>query len=338
LRLSTSLQKNILEATAGGVFNNFLMRRRRLTLFFEDIIAEYIFSCEKSGRGKELRRISQRWGELTFTRLLPGSIKKLPINFVANNLLKESWKNLGIVDDLHIERVDRIVDLSTKNESITRVIGGNEFMCGFFTGTISALYGSESNLISFRQDKGSCDYRFELGSKLHEIKGKDKAVYDKLNYMEPIKGFTLNDAVRRGIFELNDGYKIYFRGKRLTVTENTIFHLAGDANVLLEFVPSISYDFFNSVIAQDSTGEQKLTLLKNLLQVMGWGLITIIVKDCTEIKIEIRNPPYGLQPERDNWIVLGNILLGYLRLIDNGFEISNISEGRRCLELTFSAR
>jgi len=335
LRLSTSLQRNVIEVTVGGVLNRFIMGNRRLVLFFEDIIGKYILICERHGHKGDLRELSKRWGELTFAKLIPVSIKKLPCSTIINSILKKSWKNLGIVDDLYLRENDQVIILTTKNESITRTIGGNEFMPGFFNGIISALYRSESKIVNSLQSRDSCEYEFELTDEPLEVKGKEKSIYNRLNYLEPLKGFTLNDAIRSGIFQLREGYKIYFRGKRLTITENTMFHLVGNANILLDEVPSISYDFFKEIIDMDSTDEQKLTLLKNLLQIMGWGVIKIIIKDKNEIFIEIRNPPYGLQMEKDNWTVLSKIIQGYLWLIDKYFEISDVNEGYKDLKIMY---
>jgi len=335
LRLSTSLQRNVIEATVGGVLNRFIMRNRRLVLFFEDIIGEYILICERHSHKGDLRELSQRWGELAFEKLIPGSIKKLPCSTIINSILRKSWKNLGIVDDLHLRENDQVITLTTKNESITRTIGGNEFMPGFFNGVISALYRSESKIVNSLQSRDSCEYEFELTDEPFEVKGKDKSIYNRLNYLEPLRGFTLNDAIRSGIFQLREGYKIYFRGKRLTITENTMFHLVGNANILLDEVPSISYDFFKEIIEEDSTDEQKLTLLKNLLQIMGWGVIKIIIKDKNEIFIEIKNPPYGLQMEKDNWYFLIKAVLGYIWVLDRDFEIIEVIRDFKSLRAVY---
>ena len=56
---------------------------------------------------------------------------------------------------------------------------------------------------------------------------------------------------------------------------------------------------------------------------MGWGILTIIKKE-KEIIIEIKNPPYGIQKESDNWDFIINVILGYLWVIDKKFRIIEI--------------
>jgi len=335
MRLSTSLRRGIIETTVGGVLNKFIMRDRRLTSFFEDIFGEYVTQCEKYGYNRDIRKLAERWGELLFYQLVSAPIKKLPPTLIINRLGKKSWSNLGIVDDIHLDGKDEIINLTTKNESITRIIGKNDFMLGFFKGTINALYNSQSKVVDCLQSKESCEYQFKLEDEPIIIKGKEKSLYDRLNYLEPIKGFTFDDAIKKNTLQLKEDNKLYFREKRIALTENTIYHLVGNANLLLDKVPSISYDFFKKIIKGDSTDEQKLTLLKNLLQIMGWGIVRIVVKDKEEIIIEIRNPPYGLQLERDNWQFISRVILGYLWLLNEGWVISDLQDKYKNLSIRY---
>ncbi|ODS37218.1 MAG: hypothetical protein A7315_04255 [Candidatus Altiarchaeales archaeon WOR_SM1_79] len=335
-RLSTSLQKGILETTVGSILNKFKIRSRRDTLFFEDIITQYVLTCEQHGHGKDIGRLSEKWGELNIHILTPAPIKKISNTLIMDRILRNVWTNLGIVDYVHLNKRYNTVYLTTKNESITRSIGRNDFMPGFFNGIVNALYNSRSKIIGVIQSKESCEYQFELTHEPVTITGKDKSLYDKLNYMEPIYGHTLGDAFRSGMLQLKDGNRIYFREKRVTITENTIFHLVGAANIMLDEVPRISYDFFSKVIEKESTDEQKLKMLKNLLQFMGWGIVTIVFRNKNEILFEIKNPPYGLQSEKDDWTVLSNVILGYLWAIDKDFEILNVNESSKNLKIMYN--
>lgn len=338
LRLSTSLQRNILEAGVGGILNRFTAKNRRLTLFFEDIIGEYILYCEGLNHKDDLRTLAGLWGELSIQKLTPTPLKGIPPPMFLNTIGKKSWSNLGIIDDIHLDEVGDVIHLTTRNESITRLIGRNDFMLGFFKGTINGLYNSQSRIISCLQTKESCRYQFRLEHKPITVEGKDKSLYNRLNYLKPVNGFTLNDAVKKNILQLKEGNGIYFRGKRLTITENTIFHLVGNANLLLDKVPGISHGFFDEIINKDSTDEQKLILLKNLLQIMGWGIIKIIVKDRGDIIIKIRNPPHGLQSGKPNWDFLYNTLLGYIRLLDTDFVIGAVKEDNKNLRVLYLCR
>jgi hypothetical protein len=57
MRLSTSLNRNILEANVGGIINKFKIESRRSTLFFEDILANYVKGCEEAGHAEEMEKI-----------------------------------------------------------------------------------------------------------------------------------------------------------------------------------------------------------------------------------------------------------------------------------------
>jgi len=324
-----------METTVGGILNRFKVRSRRLTLFFEDIITEYIMECEQYGCNKDIRQLTEMWGELLFYKLVPVSFKKLPTP-VLIKIAKKSWSNLGILDDIHVDKKGDTIYVTTRGESITNSIGKNDFMIGFFKGAASALYSSRLNVIGVIQNKELCEYQFKLTHEPITIIGKDKSLYDKLNYLEPLDGFILGDAFRKSTLQLRERNRILFREKRIIIMENTIFQLVGAVNLLLDELPKISYNFFSSVIEKESADEQKLNMLKNLLQIMGWGAVKIIVRNRGEILLEIKNPPYGLQLEKDNWHFLNRTILGYLWLLDEGFRIMDINESYKNLNVLYS--
>jgi len=334
MRLSTSLQKGILQTSVGNVLNRFIARSRRDTLFFEDILASYIAECEKCGYGEDIRKITERWSELLFCRLVPISLKRFPLP-ILTEIAKKNWNVLGMIDDLSIEKNDDMILIKTKNESITRIIGKNEFMLGFFKGNVNAVYDSQSEVAHVKQGKGSSEYHFELTNEPIFVLGRDKSLYDRLNYMKPLEGFTLNDAFKKGMLQLKDRNEIYFREKRITITENTIFHLIGNSDLPLDGLPSISFSFFSKVIMKESTDGQKLILLKNLLQVMGWGIVNISFGEKNRVTIGIKNPPYGLQLEKDNWQFLNKMILGYLWLLDEEFLIKDTQESHKDIIMTY---
>ncbi|MEE8401324.1 MAG: hypothetical protein V3R86_04155, partial [Candidatus Hydrothermarchaeaceae archaeon] len=120
----------------------------------------------------------------------------------------------------------------------------------------------------------------------------------------------------------------------LAPVENTIFHILSNFGVLLEEVPMISYDYFKERI-EESSADRKLTLLKTLLQTMGWGVVRILQETPT-LSIDIQNPPYGLQPENDNWTFLANTILGYLWLLDREFRIEKMVDSNKRLTITYT--
>ena len=126
--------------------------------------------------------------------------------------------------------------------------------------------------------------------------------------------------------------RIFFRGRSLIPIENTIYHILSDRNVEMEKLTSISHDFFKGVVKSGATDERMLVLMKNIFQYMGWGIFTIKVGK--KITIEIKNPPYGLTM-RDNWQFLARVLLGYIRLIDDGLIIESITNGPRKTRFTY---
>jgi len=336
MRFSTSLSRNIMETPVGGLIYKFKLKRRRHTLFFEDILSLYVDKCKRAGYGGEVEKIDQEWGYLILKQLPPSTVKKLPHSLVLNMIMKKIWINLGLMDDFHFSREGDIIKIKTKNEGVTRVIGSNRGMVGFYMGVLNALFNCQINCIKAAQTKKACDYTFKLENEPFSIQGKTKGEYDKLNRLPVVKGYMLKDMFEKGIFSLKDDNKILFRGRLLCPVENTIFHIIGNQGILLEEIPNISYSYFKEVIEQESTNEKKLTLLKTLLQAMGWGAITIVAGE-NKISVEIRSPPHGLQLEKDNWTFLVNTILGYLWLLNDGFNVRKIEEGHKKLSIIYNA-
>jgi hypothetical protein len=247
------------------------------------------------------------------------------------------WRDLGLLDDLHVDKRDALITLATRGECITRTIGENSFCTGLYMGTFSTLYNAKLSKVETRQDKYHSTYTFQIEDQPREnVPAKDKKTYDKLNETSEGRGYTLKDLLKKGTFTL-DGSRVYFRGKRLQVGENTLFHIFGEKKVLLESIPKISYNYFKDMIEPDAPPEKKLLMLKHILSAMGWGVIKILY-DEGKVSIEIRNPPYGLQREKDNWDFLLQTILGYLWLIDKNFRLQETREGHRYLRAAYLCR
>lgn len=335
MRLSESLRKGAMEAFRGGLVNKFKIRRRRVTLFFGDIFIGYVRACEKSGYKKEMEAAGQKWMVLYFRTLVPSAMKKLPISLL-NMIMKKVWVNIGLMDDFNMEKNNNVATIKTANEAISKAIGDNGFSIGLYKGILNVLYESGAETVSAKQSAESSAYVFRITGKDPGVfEGKDKAEYDKLNTLKGMEGFALKDAFKSRILELKEGNKIYFRGRPVYPVENTIFHIIGNAGVLLDKVQEISFEFFRGLVEPETSDEKKLVLLKTLLQTMGWGALKIAVRD-KEIEIGIENPPFGLQRERDNWEFLARAILGYLWLIDKKFRIKHAEEKGRRLRITYS--
>jgi hypothetical protein len=337
MRLSHSLSRGIMRATVSGLLNTFKLKSRRSVYFFEDILAQYIVVCEHNGYEKELREIAKTWMTLYFTLLVPSGLKKLPPPVFLNSIAKNVWANLGLMEDYHLSKKKETLRVTTRGEAGTKAAGANRFMVGFHEGLLSVLYKSPVECISAAQDKVICNYIFEIKDGTFEVRGKEKMVYDRLNRPLHFKGLDLKDAIRSNFVRLGADNRMRLRGREFFLVENTIFHLFGNEGILIDRVPHVSHDFFEHLISPTSTWEEKLAFLKNLLQIMGWGIVKIMGEP-SRLVIEINNPPHGLQQEKDNWIFLINTILGYLWVIDRGFEVSGVRESQKGFSVTYSRR
>ncbi|MEE9323769.1 MAG: hypothetical protein V3U72_04450 [Candidatus Aenigmarchaeota archaeon] len=335
MRLSESLRKGIMESKVGGVINRFKIRSRRSVLFFEDILANYVRICEENGKKDDTFMVAKKWATLSTQQLLPkwvnDSSKILLLNFVT----KKIWRNIGLLEYFNGEMKNDVVHIKTRKEFLTRILGRNEFMKGFFNGCTDSFFNRRSKIIEYTQSEQSCNYSLKLEKGFLGIKAKNKDIYNDLNYLPKTEGFTLKDALKMKLFQLKENNRIYFRGKSITPTENTIFHILGNEGPLLHKLPHISRDYFSEVIEKNTTDEKKLTLLKTLLQIMGWGIVKIIIKN-KNVVVSIKNPPYGLQAEEDNWKFISNVILGYLWLLKENFVIAETSKTEKHLEITYS--
>ena len=223
MRLSESLRRNIMKVSVSGILNRFKVNVRRSVLFFEDILATYIKECEDAGYGKEIEKITQKWGNLCTLRLIPSSLKMLPTPILLNLFFGRAWINLGLMEDLHVTKKNNIIKIKTKNEYITRIIGKNKSSLGAYIGILNILCKSHIKNISVSQQKQYCEYTFRVMNKAFSTKGKDKRIYDKLNSLPIIEGFTLKDALKKNILQLKNDNRLYFREKSIVTIENTFF-------------------------------------------------------------------------------------------------------------------
>ncbi|MCK4327520.1 MAG: hypothetical protein KAW41_03515 [Candidatus Diapherotrites archaeon] len=332
MKLSHSLHRGILETTVGSVINKFKVKKRRNTLFFEELIARYAQACERRGKGDKLREICDEWGRLTSHILIPAPIKSSPPRLIFL-MSGEVWKNLGLLTDVHTRISGTEIKLITENEFLSELIGPNAAMTGFFVGTTKVVFNSNAEIVKVVGKNKKIIYTIRLTKGKPIFNAKDKEKYNKLNKLSPIDGFTLNDAIKKGIFRVRDS-RIYFRGKRICIIENTIFHLLSNNNLLLDEVPDISQGFFSEIIEKTASASEKLNLLKTLLQVMGWGRVTIQM-ETNKVILSIYKPPYGLQLENENWAFLSSVILGYIRLINKKFQFVSSTKKGEALALIF---
>ncbi|MCD6591029.1 MAG: hypothetical protein J7K72_03600 [Candidatus Aenigmarchaeota archaeon] len=334
MKIAEFLRRGIIRVAGGVIVNYFKIGGRRHTLYFGEIPAKYFLLCERHGFGDELRRIGQKWMYLFFSTLTPSYLRRLSPERLLNNIVKKMWANLGLIDDFHVEREGDTLCIEVKREGTTELIGKNSFQVGFHEGVLNAFYNKETEVVNVRQTKNRCIYKFRLLPRSFKIEGKSKDEYRRLNSLPRISGVSIQDMLKNKVFYLK-GQRLYFRGKIIYPVENTVIHLFSNKGLMLDKVSCISYDFFQKILKRDASENEKLRLLKNLMQVMGWGVFNII-KSNDMLRVNIENPPYGLQKEKDNWDFLIKMILGYLMAVNKDYKIEEVKEGYKFLGIVFS--
>lgn len=335
MRLSELLKREILTSSVGGIVSRFKGKSRRNTFFFEDIFAEYVDACDKAGRGDLLEKIGEEWMSRVVEQRISKPMRKLPKIAFMNLVMRPIWISTGLMDDFRATGERNRINIKTKNEGVTRITGKNRLVVGLYGGILSVLWGLHINPLEVHQSKESCEYIFEISSTPFYIESKKPEHYDELNDIPETKGTTIKDMLNLGIFNLSANNRIYFRGRPIGPIDNTVFHLFGQNKLLFDHLPSISFNYFMQIIEKESSKEKKLSLLKMLLQSMCWGMITIVAEE-DWISMEINNPPYGLQPQKDNWDFLTNVILGYIWLIDKKYKLRSVREGYKRLVVNYS--
>ena len=322
-----------METRIGGVINKFKGKSRRSTLFFEDILAIYIRTCELAGEIESMERIGLKWGALGTKQL--GTLRIFHSIKLLNHISKSAWTNIGLMDDFKLSREGDIIRIRTRNEFISRIIGKNHFMPGVFEGCLASYFGREMQMIKIKMDIRTSEYSFRITNREYQVESRDKDSYNKSNVLSVNKGFVLRKAIKSRMFQLKKDNRIFFRGRSLIPIENTIIHIIGNENVLTEKISLISHDFFERMVEKASSPEKKLNLLKTILQVTGWCTIRIMQKK-NGIIFRMDNLPSGLQKEKDNWKFLIEMIEGYLWLIDRKYKIESAVQKKSSLYLSFS--
>jgi hypothetical protein len=338
LKLSTSLSKDVLQAVVGAVINRDRGGKRRYTLFFEEIFADYILAIENEGFRDESSSIARQWMRLAMNNIITSLPAKLPPKVFLNILLKNIWAQLGLMDDFKLTQQKGVVRIKTVREGVSRLIGPTVFLTGFYEGILNAVYGREVELTKCSQSKSICDYTYRLGGGDVIIQSKDKAEYRRLNSLDNLpegSGVNLKKAIRNKMFQLRDRNRLYFRSMPVGPIESSVFHLFGDKEILLDYVPEISKRCFSNALDYGfKPGDmENLNLLKSIMEAMGWGIFRIQAAD--DIMFDVRNPPYGLQVSEDNWEFLMQAILGFIRVNDGGVQLDRVKTDYKHLVFSF---
>ena len=335
MRISELLLKNAFEITAGGFLSRFRIRKRRDTFFFEEIASEYVRRCDAAGHRAAMESIGHEWMTLFFRSLVSERMLSMPKGLLLNVVMRNIWMSGGLMDDFHATvRGDRL-RIDTVNEGMTRAIGPNGLMEGFYHGIAEALFGSAAETLKARQTKTTCSYEFRFTKKPPKLPpSREKAVYDSMNRIEATSGVNIKDLLEKNVFRLR-GNSMYFRGMRVAPVENTLFHLMGNRGIMLGEVEKISREAFIHNVRKDSSERERLALLKNLLHAMGWGAVSIILDEGKGATFDIRNPHYGLQPGRDSWEFMARTILGYMQVTRRDARMKRIDESHRHLRIEY---
>lgn len=334
MRFGELIQKKILTGTVGKVAYRFGGSERRHTLFFEDILAIYVKECQNAGYEEQMREIGEGWLSRLVSAKMPNYFKKIPQIVFLNYFFGKNLINIGLIESLRASKKDHIIFIEIEKEGVSRIVGRNDFLTGLHQGVLEVLGGRKVRPIKVIQTKERSYYEFEVLKEPFTIETKAIESYNKLNTSPHAMGAGLEVLLRKKIFTLK-GNRMYFRGKSIGPIENTVFHLFGQYGICMDRVPYIAYDYFNELAEKNSSVEGKLSLLKTLIQATGWGVVKILW-DSPRLSINIQNPPYGLQPEGDNWVFLANVVLGYLWVIEKGFKVENVVEGNKRLTMTYT--
>jgi hypothetical protein len=334
MRITEFLRKGVLKAGVGGIKNRIKLHERRDTFFFEEIGARYVEACDSAGRSPVMEAVGEKWMALYFKYLLPSGFRKMPPKFFLNVIVKKIWVSMRMMDYFRLREDAGAFEITTRNEGVTRIVGANSLMTGFYKGILASLYGYRFSTLVASQSKTECRYLFAMTGERFEAQGKGRQAYDRLNRIAASDGFGLKDAIKSRLIEIKDN-SLYYRSKAISPIENTLFHIIGNEGIMLDSVASVAQDFFSGIVDADSDETRRAVTLKTLLQVMGWGMVNIKFTD-KEAIVLIKNPACGLQLEKDNWEFLAQTMLGYLRLSRRNASLSRTEHANARLRLTYA--
>jgi len=332
MRLSDSIRKNVLSTNVGSIISELKGPSRRYILFPEEILAKYIQLSENLGHHDEIKEVASIWTILV-TNSAPNIIKKLPITIFFNLFLKSIWINIGGIDDLHATRKGNILHIATRGEMITRNIGKNVFFTEILKSIIETICRCNTLLVTKSQSKKSCEYSFRLAERVkRQIPSKHATLYNRLNTTQHLDGLNLKTLLKNNVFRLDANNRLIYRGKVFVLIENTLFHLLSKTSMNKSHLPEIAANFFRDILHPNTALKSGLPMLKNLLQITGWG-ITNIKLDENRLTLVMKNVPFGLHVD-DDWKFISNTILGYLKIFKE-CEISGMDVKNRILRIEY---
>ena len=179
MNISRMIGDNGVKIDAGVIINKLKIRKRRLVIFFEDIISEYIKTCEEEGFSDLIEMAAYDWSRIYSEMLMPDIIRKIPRRLCLNSFLPVIWKRAGLLDDFNATIKDGKIILRTRYEVLTRTYGKNRFCVGLYRGILEYLFKATCNLTEVVQNMEKCEYTYSIdyNKKPDIINGKKKEMY-----------------------------------------------------------------------------------------------------------------------------------------------------------------
>lgn len=299
----------IIKTQPGTLVNTYKERKRRNVGFLDEVLSEYIRECERAGHQKETHEMGFRWGSSYTAGIIYHMADRPPALTLINNSMKLLWRSMDLLVDCGLAEEGRLLRFHTQGECFTRSIGENHFTRGLYRGVFSTLYGRELEGTDFSQNKNGSVYVYRISESPFTARCKDSMEYYRLNEAPEGATYGMEEAKREGIIKA-DSNRLSFGGKHLQLIEGTLFHSVSNAGVNLGYVAGLTSAYLKGSLP--SSLEASCLLLKKFLESCGWGSIGIEVSK-KEIAARISCPPYGFQPEEDNWGYLVYTMLGFLQ-------------------------
>lgn len=313
--------EDILKPQPGAIVNRYKERKRRNVAFFDVPFSEYIRHCESSG--KPMKETGFGWGSSYTEGIIHQMADRPQALALINNSMHLLWKSMGLLESCLLSEEGSDLVFKTAGECFTRTIGKNSFTTGLYKGVFSTLYGSVLDDISSTQTQKDAQYVYRITGKKFQGKCRDSDEYYRLNEMPSMPAYTLDDAKRDGFVK---GMEI--SGRHIQLIESTLFHVCSNSNIDMGKLAELTSEHLKGILPESASG--KAVFLKKFLELGGWGLVNVSVSK--NLKVIIKGPPCGFQPERDNFSYLGMTCLGIIGPCEFSLGKSSYNNGLLSME------
>lgn len=318
-----------------GIITNCVMRRyggiksrQRVTVFFEDIISNLqMQSIKKLGKAKASKiwydggkAAIERYFFLACTKAASPVIFDSVLTYVLNGFQSSGFSALK-----NYKKTKNKIVFNGNNNIICRKTGDSSFMCGFLSGTLGSLTGSNFKVVgeckncpeacSFSCTNGNTKYNsFKHGISVEKYNADNfPEVYAIGKRLGTFRGFMKFNKI-----DIKSKNGLAYKGKRIILTENGCFELpikelkkAGGEELMEKGIKDEAEKICASILSS-KTKKEKMNELLNLLSAFGWGKPSCKI-DSSKLRFKFLNPP------------INKCGSNYLIYLLNGF-INNIFE------------